>query len=143
MEIVLTEMELILEQTQGGVSHEVSISAEGVEELKRKVKIKGEKKEALFTLKAETRSIHALSETLSYCLVLKTVVMEPMTQCKTLPSYLRSLNRVLFHFSRRLHTFLSSSHSELVGIEKMAVCSSLQSLKPKCTIESRAKRDHP
>ncbi|GJR72375.1 hypothetical protein Tco_0084740 [Tanacetum coccineum] len=47
---VLTEIELVPEQTQQGTSYEVSISAEGVEELKRKVKIKGEKKEALLTL---------------------------------------------------------------------------------------------
>ncbi|GJY71987.1 hypothetical protein Tco_0475690 [Tanacetum coccineum] len=46
-----TEMELVLEQTQQGTSYEVSVSAEGVEELKRKCKIKGEKKEALLTLK--------------------------------------------------------------------------------------------
>ncbi|GKC06254.1 hypothetical protein Tco_0997864 [Tanacetum coccineum] len=38
--IVPTEMELVLEQTQQGTSHEVSVSAEGVKELKRKVKIK-------------------------------------------------------------------------------------------------------
>ncbi|GJV49133.1 ribonuclease H-like domain-containing protein [Tanacetum coccineum] len=44
-------MELVLEQTQQGTSYEVSVSAEGVEELKRKVKIKGEKKEALLTLR--------------------------------------------------------------------------------------------
>nr|GEU91376.1 reverse transcriptase domain-containing protein [Tanacetum cinerariifolium] len=49
--IVLTEMELVLEQTQQGTSHEVSISTKGIEELKRKVKIKGEKKEALLTLR--------------------------------------------------------------------------------------------
>nr|GEW70088.1 copia protein [Tanacetum cinerariifolium] len=36
--------------------------------------------------------------------------------------------------------FYRLSHSELVDIEKVAVCSSLRSLKPKCTIESRAKR---
>nr|GEU65484.1 hypothetical protein [Tanacetum cinerariifolium] len=46
-----TEMELVLEQTQQGTSYEVSVSTEGVEELKRKVKIKGEKKEALLTLR--------------------------------------------------------------------------------------------
>ncbi|GKD20794.1 hypothetical protein Tco_1222497 [Tanacetum coccineum] len=51
---VPTEMELVPEQTQQGTSYEVSVSAEGVEELKRKVKIKGEKKEALLTLRAET-----------------------------------------------------------------------------------------
>ncbi|GJU93217.1 reverse transcriptase domain-containing protein [Tanacetum coccineum] len=48
---VPTEMELVLEQTQQGTSYEVSVSAEGVEELKRKVKIMGEKKEALLTLR--------------------------------------------------------------------------------------------
>nr|GEZ74810.1 hypothetical protein [Tanacetum cinerariifolium] len=48
-EKVPTEMELILEHTQQGISHEVSVSAEGVEELKRNVKIKGVKKEALLT----------------------------------------------------------------------------------------------
>ncbi|GJZ21736.1 hypothetical protein Tco_0558775 [Tanacetum coccineum] len=48
---VLTEMELVLEQTQQGTSYEDSVSAEGVEELKRKVKIKDEKKEALLTLR--------------------------------------------------------------------------------------------
>nr|GFB04094.1 hypothetical protein [Tanacetum cinerariifolium] len=47
--IVSTEMERILEYTQQGISHEVLISAEGVEELKRNVKIKGVKKEALLT----------------------------------------------------------------------------------------------
>nr|GEW51122.1 hypothetical protein [Tanacetum cinerariifolium] len=46
---VPTEMELVLEQTQQGTSYEVLVSAEGVEELERKVKIKGEKKEALLT----------------------------------------------------------------------------------------------
>ncbi|GJX98141.1 hypothetical protein Tco_0355160 [Tanacetum coccineum] len=47
-------MELVLEQTQQGTSHEVSVSTEGVEELKRKVKIKGEKKEALITLRQKS-----------------------------------------------------------------------------------------
>nr|GEV93718.1 retrovirus-related Pol polyprotein from transposon TNT 1-94 [Tanacetum cinerariifolium] len=84
---VPTEMELVLEQTQQGSSYAVSASTEGVKELKRKVKIKGEKKEALHTLKAETGSIHILSETISCCLVLKTVVMDPVTQCTTLPSH--------------------------------------------------------
>nr|GEY19597.1 hypothetical protein [Tanacetum cinerariifolium] len=41
--------ELELEQSQQGSSHEVSVSTEGVEELKRIVRIKGEKKEALHT----------------------------------------------------------------------------------------------
>ena len=41
---VPTEMELVLEQTQQGTSNEVSVITEGVEEWKRIVKIKGEKK---------------------------------------------------------------------------------------------------
>ncbi|GJR36366.1 hypothetical protein Tco_1212050 [Tanacetum coccineum] len=51
---VSTEMELVLEQTQQGTSYEVSVSAEGVKELKRKVKINGEKKEALLTLRQKS-----------------------------------------------------------------------------------------
>ncbi|GJR84875.1 hypothetical protein Tco_0155660 [Tanacetum coccineum] len=43
--------ELTLEQTQQGVSDEVLVSIEGVEECKRKVKINGEKKEALLTFR--------------------------------------------------------------------------------------------
>nr|GEU56898.1 hypothetical protein [Tanacetum cinerariifolium] len=50
---VPTAMELILEQTQQSTSYEVSVSAEGVKELKRKVKIKGEMKEAFLTLRQE------------------------------------------------------------------------------------------
>ncbi|GJY49406.1 hypothetical protein Tco_0439362 [Tanacetum coccineum] len=42
---------LTLEQTQQGVSEEVLVSIEVVEELKRNVKINGEKKEALLTLR--------------------------------------------------------------------------------------------
>ncbi|GJX57463.1 hypothetical protein Tco_0287360 [Tanacetum coccineum] len=46
-----TKTELTLEQTQQGVSDEVLVCIKEVEELKRKVKIKGEKKEALLTLR--------------------------------------------------------------------------------------------
>ncbi|GJR37948.1 hypothetical protein Tco_1213632 [Tanacetum coccineum] len=46
-----TKTELTLEQTQQGVSDEVLVSIKGVEELKRKVKINGEKKEAILTLR--------------------------------------------------------------------------------------------
>ncbi|GJZ72642.1 hypothetical protein Tco_0636788 [Tanacetum coccineum] len=61
---VPTEMELVLEQTQQGTSYEVSISAEGVEELKRKVKIKGEKKEAILTLRFDTSAGNPIEEIL-------------------------------------------------------------------------------
>nr|GFB27403.1 hypothetical protein [Tanacetum cinerariifolium] len=88
--IVPTKMELILEQTQQGISHEVSVSTKGGEELERKVKTNAKKKEALLTLMAETGSIHLLSEILSCSLVLKTVVMDLMTRCTTLPSHSKS-----------------------------------------------------
>nr|GEZ46451.1 Gag-Pol polyprotein [Tanacetum cinerariifolium] len=58
---MLTKIELTLEQSQQGFSNDVLVSIEGVEELKRNVWIKGENKEALPTLKAETESIHMLS----------------------------------------------------------------------------------
>ncbi|GJR19863.1 hypothetical protein Tco_0968390 [Tanacetum coccineum] len=57
-----TNIELTLEQTQQGVSDEVLVSIEGVEELKRKVKIKGEKKEALLTLRQEPGTMEILPE---------------------------------------------------------------------------------
>ncbi|GJW04545.1 retrovirus-related pol polyprotein from transposon TNT 1-94 [Tanacetum coccineum] len=46
-----TKIELTLEQSQQGVSNDVLVSIEGVEELKRNVWIKGLKKEALHTLR--------------------------------------------------------------------------------------------
>ncbi|GJT05022.1 hypothetical protein Tco_0839484 [Tanacetum coccineum] len=54
---VSTEKELVLEQIQQGSSYEVSISDEGVKELKRNVEIKGEKKEALLTLRQKPEHV--------------------------------------------------------------------------------------
>nr|GEU58089.1 integrase, catalytic region, zinc finger, CCHC-type, peptidase aspartic, catalytic [Tanacetum cinerariifolium] len=56
-----TKIELTLEQSQQSVSNDVLVSIEEVEELKRNVWIKGEKKEAIHYLKAETGSKHMLS----------------------------------------------------------------------------------
>nr|GEX88697.1 copia protein [Tanacetum cinerariifolium] len=47
--VVPTKMDLVLEQTQQGTSHKVSVSTERVEQLNRILRIKGEKKEALHT----------------------------------------------------------------------------------------------
>nr|GFA76162.1 hypothetical protein [Tanacetum cinerariifolium] len=47
---------------------------------------------------------------------------------------------LLFHLSRSFTHFYRLSHSELVDIEKVAVCSSLRLPKSKRTIESRDKR---
>ena len=57
-------MELVLEHTQQGTSHEVSVSTEGVEEWKRIIKIKGEKKAALHLHLGRNRVwLHMLLET--------------------------------------------------------------------------------
>nr|GEX72518.1 hypothetical protein [Tanacetum cinerariifolium] len=58
--LVPTEMELVLEQSQQGSSHEVSVSTEGVEELKKIVRIKGEKKEAFHTTLESTSNSSAV-----------------------------------------------------------------------------------
>nr|GEU97192.1 retrovirus-related Pol polyprotein from transposon TNT 1-94 [Tanacetum cinerariifolium] len=56
--IVPTEMELILEHTQQGISHEVSVSTEVVEELKRIVKIKDYKNFILVQAQANGQVLH-------------------------------------------------------------------------------------
>ncbi|GJU38354.1 retrovirus-related pol polyprotein from transposon TNT 1-94 [Tanacetum coccineum] len=58
--IMTTETELALEQSQQGVSYEVSVTIEGVEERKRIVRIKGVKKEALHTTLGRNRNIRVI-----------------------------------------------------------------------------------
>nr|GEZ72580.1 hypothetical protein [Tanacetum cinerariifolium] len=67
-------------------------------------------------------------------------VMDPVTHNSNPLNHSRSLNRLLFHLSQSFTRFYQLSHSELVDIEKGAVCSSLRSPKSKRTIESRGKR---
>ncbi|GJS95559.1 hypothetical protein Tco_0802527 [Tanacetum coccineum] len=69
------------------------------------------------------------------------LVMQFTTQPDHLPDPLQNLSKdFLFHFSRDETTYLMNFTLRLVDIEKVAVSSSLRPLKPKCTIESRAKR---
>ncbi|GKA75869.1 hypothetical protein Tco_0782247 [Tanacetum coccineum] len=56
------------------------------------------------------------------------------------PSQPLKVGKTLFQNSQRFTHFYQLSHSELVDIEKVALSSSLRSLKSKCTIESRAKK---
>ncbi|GJS90583.1 hypothetical protein Tco_0773219 [Tanacetum coccineum] len=56
------------------------------------------------------------------------------------PSQPLKVGKTLFQNSWRFTHFYQLSHSELVDIEKVALSSSLRSLKSKCTIESRAKK---
>nr|GEY13638.1 hypothetical protein [Tanacetum cinerariifolium] len=67
-------------------------------------------------------------------------VMDPVTHKSNPPNHSRSLDKLLLHFSQSFTRFYRLSHSELVDIEKVAVCSSVRSPKSKRTIESRAKR---
>ncbi|GJR16744.1 hypothetical protein Tco_0965271 [Tanacetum coccineum] len=56
------------------------------------------------------------------------------------PSQPLKVGKTLFQNSQRFTHFYQLSHSELVDIEKVALSSSLRSLKSKCTIEFRAKK---
>ncbi|GKA99752.1 hypothetical protein Tco_0827746 [Tanacetum coccineum] len=67
-------------------------------------------------------------------LILKTDIMDPVMQCTTFPCHSESLKRFLFHFSRRSTRFYRLSHSEIVDIEKVAVCSSLRLPNNKCAL---------
>ncbi|GJT32035.1 hypothetical protein Tco_0922454 [Tanacetum coccineum] len=58
-----TKTELTLEQTQQGISDEVLVSIEGVEELKRKAKIKGEKKKPSLNLGRNRVNTYAIRNT--------------------------------------------------------------------------------
>ncbi|GJX26981.1 hypothetical protein Tco_0233277 [Tanacetum coccineum] len=56
------------------------------------------------------------------------------------PSQPLKVGKTLFQNSQRFTHFYQLSHSELVDIEKVALSSSLRSLKSKCAIEYRAKK---
>ncbi|GJY72639.1 hypothetical protein Tco_0476342 [Tanacetum coccineum] len=94
-----TEMELTLEQTQQGVSYEVSMLS-------------------------DIEDSHGPED----------AIHRPFHHSKSEDFGLNS--------QESSQHFYQLSHSELVDIEKVALSSSLRSLKSKCTVESRAKRDH-
>ncbi|GJY08439.1 hypothetical protein Tco_0375493 [Tanacetum coccineum] len=75
----------------------------------------------------------------------KTDLMEPVLALHTLPNHSANLSKdFCFHFSRAINSIsIKLSHSELVDIEKVAVCSSLRSLKTKCTIEFDTSAGNP
>ncbi|GKA31167.1 hypothetical protein Tco_0717472 [Tanacetum coccineum] len=84
---VPTEIELVLEQNQQGTSYEVSVSAEGVEELKRKIKIKGEKKEALLTLRQKPVKMEILFEPTSNKLMHQSVKVKELQDKRILKAF--------------------------------------------------------
>nr|GEW64257.1 ribonuclease H-like domain-containing protein [Tanacetum cinerariifolium] len=104
------KIELTLEQSQQGVSNDVLVSIKGVKELKINVRIKGEKKEALPTLKAETGSIHMLSVFTKVNSVKMEIRLKP-TANKLLVDYVK-FNKIYEDFRKRF-----VSQQELSGDE--------------------------
>ncbi|GKB85630.1 hypothetical protein Tco_0957902 [Tanacetum coccineum] len=80
--IMPTKIELTLEQSQQCVSNDVLVSIEGVEEVKRNVRIKGLKKEALHTTLGRNRSIHNLSVFTKMNSDIEDDIMDPVMQYK-------------------------------------------------------------
>ncbi|GJU44454.1 hypothetical protein Tco_1201720 [Tanacetum coccineum] len=72
-----TKIELTLEQSQQGVSNDVLVSIEGVEELKRNVWIKGLKKVALHTTKDKTGYNTYVFKSLCLIADIEDDIMEP------------------------------------------------------------------
>ncbi|GJZ48954.1 hypothetical protein Tco_0603144 [Tanacetum coccineum] len=102
--IMPTKIELTLEQSQQGVSNDVLVSIEGVEELKRDVWIKCENKAALSTLYVETESIHNLSVFTKMNSDIEDDIMDPVMQCTTLPSHSSFSQQKLVLFVTEIHT---------------------------------------
>ncbi|GJS03780.1 hypothetical protein Tco_0320288 [Tanacetum coccineum] len=111
-------MELVLEQTQQGTSYEVSISAEGVEKIKRKVKIKGEKKEALLTFsqKSEHQSDTQLIT------VKMEILLEPTSNKLLVDSILQAGNpvkEILLKLNLPDHRILKDGGKGILAVSKI------------------------
>ncbi|GKG34804.1 hypothetical protein Tco_0437500, partial [Tanacetum coccineum] len=91
-----TKIEPTLEQSQQGVSNDVLVSIEGVEELKRNVWIKGEKKEALHTTYA-VRITMLITD-------IEDDIMDPVMQCTTHPSHSGFSQKKLVSSVTEIHT---------------------------------------
>ncbi|GJV80786.1 hypothetical protein Tco_1516656 [Tanacetum coccineum] len=94
--IVPTEMELVLEQTQQGSIHEVSVSTKGVEELKRTVRIKGVKKKALHTLRQKPE--HP-SETKVFTMKME-ILLEPTSNKLLVISFKEEIAKYAFEMTK-------------------------------------------
>ncbi|GJS64725.1 retrovirus-related pol polyprotein from transposon TNT 1-94 [Tanacetum coccineum] len=99
-----TKIELTLEQSQQGVSNDVLVSIEGVEELKRNVWIKGLKKEALHTTLGRNRvNTYAVRITMLIADI-EDDIMDPVMQCTTLPSHSSFSQKKLVSFVTEIYT---------------------------------------
>ncbi|GKG40442.1 hypothetical protein Tco_0467219, partial [Tanacetum coccineum] len=100
--IVPTEMELVLEYTQQGSSHEVSVSTERVEERKRIVRTKGVKKEALHTLRQKPGQ-YICCQNHKLIADNEDDIMDPVMQCTTLLSHSGFSQQKLVSFVTEMH----------------------------------------
>nr|GEV36673.1 putative reverse transcriptase domain-containing protein [Tanacetum cinerariifolium] len=119
-------MELVLEQTQQGTRYEISVSTEKVEELKRKVKIKGEKKEALLTLRSDGKSesrLNIISCTKTYiylqkgCHVFLAYITEKKTEDKSEEKRLEDVPVVCYFLEFFLEDFPGVSLTQQVEFQ--------------------------
>nr|GEU43004.1 reverse transcriptase domain-containing protein [Tanacetum cinerariifolium] len=109
----IVPMELILEQPQQGISHEVSVSAEGVEECKRKVKIKGEKKKPSLHLRQKPEH---QSDTKVFTMTME-ILLEP-TSYKLLVADERQVLDELYRGTHILFGSLEKSASTPIDTDK-------------------------
>ncbi|GKD49798.1 retrovirus-related pol polyprotein from transposon TNT 1-94 [Tanacetum coccineum] len=84
--VVAISIELTLEQSQQGVSNDVLVSIEGVEELKRNVWIKGVNKEAPHNLRQKPGQ-YICCQNHKLIADIENDIMDPVMQCTTLLSH--------------------------------------------------------
>ncbi|GJW74278.1 retrovirus-related pol polyprotein from transposon TNT 1-94 [Tanacetum coccineum] len=99
-----TKIELTLEQSQQGVSNDVLVSIEGVEELKRNVWIKGCKESSPpHNLGRNRVNTYAVRITMLIADI-EDDIMDPVMQCTTLPSHSGFSQKKLVSFVTEIHT---------------------------------------
>ncbi|GJS15405.1 hypothetical protein Tco_0409877 [Tanacetum coccineum] len=128
-------MELVLEQTQQGTSHEVSVRTKRIEELKRKVKINGEKKEALLTLKQKPEH---QSDTKVFTMTME-ILLEPTSNKLLVDSILQAgnpVNEILLKLNLPDHrSILTYSKTHIkIKMERRSV--KIKELQERCIIKA-------
>ncbi|GJT47542.1 putative ribonuclease H-like domain-containing protein [Tanacetum coccineum] len=99
-----TKTELTLEQSQQGVSNDVLVSIEGVEELKRNVWIKGLNESSPPHTLRQNRSINMLRRSQTMLIAdIEDDIMDPVMQCTTLPSHSGFSQKKLVSFVTEIH----------------------------------------
>ncbi|GJV19119.1 hypothetical protein Tco_1368139 [Tanacetum coccineum] len=118
-----TKIELTLEQSQQGVSNDVLVSIEGVEELKRNVWIKGCKERSPpHNLGRNRVNTYAVRITMLIADI-EDDIIDPVMQCTTLPSHSGFSQKKLVSFVTEIHSttidFLTPISSQAVNKSPM------------------------